>query len=392
MSKKLKMTAKFDKKQIINKMKTNRIIGNVLEFLLLCGTVFLLLWILSKNIASHDYIILSILLIAYGITFLVNLILQTALLLNSEKTERSYFFAKTKLFAISLVLPVVLGTLIITLFWGDIIQSFFFFLISSFAVFVSYIGIVFILSLFDKFFIGLTRERIRIIRNYIIGIILIVIVISAIIVLLNKLQEKYWENWHTSNTESGKFVDKRDGKEYGWVKIGEQIWMSENLNYETPESRCFQFLIGSRYREEDFNSEEYCEKYGRLYLWSEAQCACPEGWELPSNNDWEILVKYTEWVASGKLTTDKFYLLLQTKNHWKHSKGNNATGFSAIPTKNFISDFVVDDYSTSWWTSSEIDAEHYRLWKWTMGEIFFISSADTETAFHSIRCIKKDEK
>ena len=92
-------------------MKKNRIIGNVLEFLLLCISIFLLLLGLSKITANHDHGVLGILLIAYGTTALINFVLQTALLHNSDKTGRQYFFAKAKLFAVILTMSMIIGTL-----------------------------------------------------------------------------------------------------------------------------------------------------------------------------------------------------------------------------------------------------------------------------------------
>ena len=74
-------------------------------------------------------------------------------------------------------------------------------------------------------------------------------------------------------------IDKRDDQIYPTVKIGEQIWLGKNLNFKTPNSFCYQ------------QNELECENLGRFYTQVEAMEACPQGWKLPTDEDWKILEK-----------------------------------------------------------------------------------------------------
>jgi uncharacterized protein (TIGR02145 family) len=140
-------------------------------------------------------------------------------------------------------------------------------------------------------------------------------------------------------------TDTRDGQTYKTVKIGQQAWMAQNLNYKPKSwSSCYD------------DNETNCKKYGRLYDWETAKIVCPVGWKLPDTSDWEKLVT----AVGGKETMGK---KLKATNGWnddedgENGNGTNDYGFSALPGgyRDPLGDFDHGGDEGYWWLASELD-------------------------------------
>lgn len=143
------------------------------------------------------------------------------------------------------------------------------------------------------------------------------------------------------SADSGRFADARDGQAYKWVKIGEQVWMAQNLNYkpESGNSWCYD------------NADTNCAKYGRLYDWETAMAACPAGWRLPDTADWNRLVETAGGyeVAGGALKATSGWDEYQGQN----TNGTDVYGFSALPGGNRTVYFDGIGRFSEWWTATE---------------------------------------
>lgn len=84
-----------------------------------------------------------------------------------------------------------------------------------------------------------------------------------------------------------------DGNIYKTTKIGSQIWMAENIRKVVVGSYCLD------------NDAANCLKFGRLYTWSQAQKVCPEGWHLPSKEDFEIMSNYLDIYIQKRIEEKK---------------------------------------------------------------------------------------
>lgn len=112
----------------------------------------------------------------------------------------------------------------------------------------------------------------------------------------------------------GTFTDHRDGQIYKMVEINDQCWMAQNLNYKT-----------SRYSYCYNEDPVKCNKYGRLYEWEMALTACPDGWHLPSKEEWDAMIEF----AGGKSDAGE---KLKIGTGWKYSgSGTDEFEFATIP-------------------------------------------------------------
>jgi len=85
------------------------------------------------------------------------------------------------------------------------------------------------------------------------------------------------------------FIDRRDGELYKTVKIGDQIWLAENFAYK-PENAKYGGVDGNYWAVD--NNEVSIEKYGYLYDYKTVADIIPQGWHLPTKEEFETLLEH----------------------------------------------------------------------------------------------------
>lgn len=172
--------------------------------------------------------------------------------------------------------------------------------------------------------------------------------------------------------------DSRDGQSYRTVRIGDQVWMAQNLNFTVGVNWCYD------------DKAENCQKYGRLYNWNTAMTACPAGWHLPSRAESETLVSF----AGGSMLGGR---KLKSTSGWSgKSDGMDPFGFNAIPagfrkTSEHIDGFDWLGYAAFIWTTAESmfdKSDALGLFMSSGGDRVELSDENKETTGASVRCLK----
>ena len=211
------------------------------------------------------------------------------------------------------------------------------------------------------------------------------------------------------DTDKNCFKDERDGQTYRMVKIGNQVWMAENMNYETAGSYCYN------------DYAENCKNYGRLYTWGAAMdsagvwstdgkgcgrhildgdgfvCSatfpvrgvCPEGWHLPDTTEWYILFA----AVGGQSSSGKALKSTSGWDKWDdNGNGEDTYGFSGLPAG--ASNYDMFQFAL-FWSSVEHYTGGYNIDAYGMSLYYKSAVAslyrEPKSAQFSVRCLKNDD-
>ncbi len=130
--------------------------------------------------------------------------------------------------------------------------------------------------------------------------------------------------------QTGLFTDARDGQKYSTVKIGDQVWMAQNLNYATGDGSW------------TVPGDSAGRQFGRFYTWAAAKEAVPKGWHLPSKAEFEKLAD-TLGVYDLPNWGDLYPLLIE----------GGISGFNAQLTGSHNGVYGKRGQTASFWSSEE---------------------------------------
>jgi uncharacterized protein (TIGR02145 family) len=193
------------------------------------------------------------------------------------------------------------------------------------------------------------------------------------------------------------------GRVYGYVTIGTQTWMNENLAYLPAVSPLEEESpVDPKYYVYDYNGNQVSEAqntmnymtYGVLYnriaalngappsenIPSGVRGICPDGWHVPSRGEFEILITYVGEEAAA----------LKSRYGWTEwGNGDNSSGFNALPGgyRHYWGFSFINSTASFWTTTNDNNNTPLTL------QIFSYTSFwdDENPAAMSVRCIKNKQ-
>ena len=188
----------------------------------------------------------------------------------------------------------------------------------------------------------------------------------------------------------GSFTDPRDGRLYYTTTIDGTEWMRHNLAWEGS---------GIAYGSCDVMSDIF----GRYYTWEEAQTACPEGWSLPTDEDWVAVGrKYGSGAASGKdleglagnVMENLYFNGERMWEFWRGVKITDKSRLSVMPSGYFLikgdvyTNDALNEYA-AFWTSDKVGEDGVLRYIYEDKDTVYRGLMSTTDFAASVRCVRK---
>lgn len=210
-----------------------------------------------------------------------------------------------------------------------------------------------------------------------------------------------------------------DGNTYDAVKLGDQVWMAENLRTTKyadgttiPMGNTFSEDVAYRYCPN--NISDNVSTYGYLYNWpammhnssssdsnpSGVQGICPTGWHVPSNAEWSQLTDYVSSQSQYVCGSDNTYIAkaLASTTVWVSSteqcapgnnpSSNNATGFYAVPAGYYYGYYTAFNYGAYYWSATQTNSLNAYFHALIYTSAFVYSDTYSKLAGFSVRCLR----
>ncbi len=211
-----------------------------------------------------------------------------------------------------------------------------------------------------------------------------------------------------------------DGNEYKTVKLGNQVWMAENLRTTRyadgtpiPLGTEASYDVAYRYYPDD-NSANVSD-YGCLYNWpavmngslsssanpSGVQGICPEGWHVPSDAEWTELENYVSSQSQYVCGGDKKSIAraLASEEGWlefcdekcvvtNNPSANNATGFSARPAGDYNGPYYYFGGNANFWSATQVDSGYAYNRNLGYSNASVYRNDDAKNSGYSVRCVR----
>lgn len=234
----------------------------------------------------------------------------------------------------------------------------------------------------------------------------------------NKIGTGYGDNrlfTTLENLNDTVFTDQRDGTIYKTKAIGNQIWMVENLKYlpnvvgSAISSVTVPYYYVYDYEGTDINTAKSTANYmdyGVLYNWESAKVSCPDGWHLPTDDEWTELENHLanngqNFDGTSGGGGDKIAKSMASSNGWATNGNNgavgntdypqfmNKSGFTGLPG-GFSFETGYSEIGTSglWWSSTEQDVNSAKTRALYNDFSSVLNYGGLRKAGFSVRCVR----